>query len=352
MGAAAAIHPLGWAFDGPVSDKKLGVALVGLGNYSTIQLAPALQQSVYCELRGIVTGSPEKAEKWQKEYGILPQNTYSYETFDQIKNNPDIDIVYVVLPNFMHAEYSIRAFEAGKHVICEKPMAMNAAECRTVIAAAQKAGKKLQIGYRLFYEPHHVALMDWAKEPFKGRIRLIESCLGYDMARPGLWRIDKKMGGGGALMDLGVYTIQAARRAAGQNPVSVQARGFVDDPELYKDIYGTYTWQLQFADNTICNTTVSFSAYVDRLHCAKGNQFTELQPAFGANSKLALRTREGANTLVSAAFQQTTQMDAFALNIRDNTAVLASGEEGLLDMQIIDAIKQSLETGKKMDITY
>lgn len=334
-------------------EKKLGVALVGLGSYATRQLAPALLQCQYCELKGIVTGTPEKEVKWQKQYGILPEHTYNYETFDQIAKDTAIDIVYIVLPNFMHKEYTIRALQAGKHVICEKPMGMDAAECQEMIAAAKKANKKLQIGYRLFYEPHHLKLMEESQKPFTGRMKLIEASLGFDMAREGLWRIDKKMGGGGALMDLGVYTIQAARRAAGHNPVSVFAHGYKDDPNLYKDIFGTYVFQMRFQDNTVCNSTVSFSAYSDRLHVSRGNEYLELQPAFAANGINGLSTwNEAKEVLDHAEFQQTTQMDAFALNIRDNTPVLASGKEGLIDMQIIDAIKTSIASGKEAEVVY
>ncbi|RLD10204.1 gfo/Idh/MocA family oxidoreductase, partial [candidate division KSB1 bacterium] len=99
-------------------DKKLGVALVGLGYYSTDVLAPALQETKNVRLAGIVTGTPAKAATWQKKYGIAKKNVYSYETFDRIADNPNIDIVYVVLPNSMHAEYVIRAARAGKHVFC------------------------------------------------------------------------------------------------------------------------------------------------------------------------------------------------------------------------------------------
>jgi len=335
------------------TDKKLGVALVGLGNYATRQLGPALQHTKYCELTGIVTGTPEKEGKWQEMYGILPEHTYNYETFDKIADDPAIDIVYIVLPNFMHAEYTIRALKAGKHVICEKPMGMNAQECKEMIAAAKAANKKLQIGYRLFYEPHHLKLMEVSQQPFKGRIKLIEASLSFDMAREGLWRIDKKMGGGGALMDLGIYTIQAARRAAGQNPISVVAQAYKDDPEMYKEIYGTYVYQMRFADQTVCNSTVSFSAYSDRLHVSRGNEYLELQPAFAANQITGLMTwRETKEQLEAAEFQQTTQMDAFARNIFDDTPILASGEEGLIDMQIIDAIKQSIEQGVAVEVDY
>ncbi len=334
-------------------EKTLGVALVGLGNYATRQLGPALLHTKFCTLKGIVTGTPEKETKWQKEYGILPKHTYNYETFDKLADDPAIDIVYIVLPNFMHKEYTIRALKAGKHVICEKPMGMNAQECKEMIAAAKAANKKLQIGYRLFYEPHHLKLKEESNKPFKGRMKLIEASLSFDMAREGLWRIDKKMGGGGAIMDLGIYTIQAARRAAGHNPVSVFAQGYVDDPKMYKDIYGTYAYQLRFNDNTVCNSTVSFSAYSDRFHVSRGNEYLELQPAFAANKITALTTwSETKETLEHDEFQQTTQMDAFAKNIFENTPVIASGEEGLIDMQIIDAIKRSIELKKEVGIRY
>ncbi len=332
---------------------KLGVALVGLGNYATRQLGPALKHTQFCELKGIVTGTPEKEGKWQNEYGLSPEHTYNYETFDKLADDPAIDIVYIVLPNFMHAEYTIRALKAGKHVICEKPMGMNAQECKDMITAAKKANKKLQIGYRLFYEPHHLKLIEESQKPFTGRLKLIEASLSFDMAREGLWRIDQKMGGGGAIMDLGVYTIQAARRAAGENPVSVIGQAYKDDPNMYKDIFGTYVYQMRFSDNTVCNSTVSFSAYSDRLHVSRGNEYLELQPAFAANAITGLQTwNQNVEKLEAAEFQQTTQMDAFAKNIFDNTPILASGEEGLIDMQIVDAIKQSVELGKEVEVNY
>jgi predicted dehydrogenase len=335
------------------NEKTLGIALVGLGNYATRQLAPALQQTKHCTLTGIVTGTPEKEGQWQKEYGIQKEHTYNYKTFDQMADDPAIDIVYIVLPNFMHKEYTIRALKAGKHVICEKPMGMNAQECKEMIAAAKKAGKKLQIGYRLFYEPHHLKLMEESQKPFDGRIKLIEASLAFDMARPGLWRIDKQMGGGGALMDLGIYTIQAARRAAGTLPTSVRAQGYKDDPDLYKDIFGTYVYQLGFADNTVCNSTVSFSAYSDRLHVARGNDYLELQPAFAANRITGLQSWNGqTEKLDKPEFQQSAQMDAFAMNIINNTPIQASGKEGLIDMQIVDAIKKSITENREVGINY
>lgn len=334
-------------------EEKLGVALVGLGNYATKQLGPALLHSKYCELKGIVTGTKEKEKIWQDKYDILENHTYDYDHFDELIDDKSIDIVYIVLPNFMHAEYTIRALEAGKHVICEKPMAMDAKECKLMIAAAKRANRKLQVGYRLFYEPHHNKLISESLKPFKGRMKLVEASLCFDMAKPGLWRIDKKMGGGGALMDLGVYTIQASRRAVGSNPVSVTAQAFKDDPVLYKDIYGTYIFQLHFNNNTVCNSTVSFSAYSDRMHVSRGNEYLEIQPAFSANNITGLTTwNDEKEALPMPKFQQTTQIDAFAQNILNGTPIVASGEEGLIDMQIIDAIKKAIESGEREDVEY
>ncbi len=351
-GSSLALLPLTSSFK-YLEDKKLGIALVGLGNYATRQLAPALQHTQFCKLQAIVTGTPEKATKWQKDYNISPTHTYNYENFDSIKNDPTIDIVYIVLPNFMHKEYTIRALNAGKHVICEKPMGMDAAECKAMIAAAKNNNKMLQVGYRLYYDPYHLKLIEESQKPIEKGIKIVESSLGFQMAYPGLWRIDKKMGGGGALMDLGIYTIQAARRAVGHNPISVTAQAFKDDPDLYKEIYGTYVYQLHFKDNTVCNSMVSFSGYSDRFHVARGNEYLELQPAFASNQVTGLATWNGhVETLEVPEFQQTTQMDAFAKNILDKTPILASGEEGLVDMQIIDAIKIAIESGRKETIEY
>ena len=333
-------------------EKKLGIALVGLGNYAT-KLAPAIQQSRFCTLQGIVTGTPKKASKWQKEYAINSQHIYDYKNFDTIENDASIDVVYIVLPNFMHKEYTIRALNAGKHVICEKPMAMDAAECKEMISAAKKNNRMLQVGYRLFYDPYHIKLMEESQKPIEKGIRIIESSFGFQMGRPESWRINKKMAGDGALMDLGIYTIQAARRAVGHNPISVTAQGYIDDPDLYKEMYGTYVYQLHFRDNTVCNSMVSFSGYSDRLHVARGNEYLELQPAFVPNKITGLTSwNDKKETLEIEYLQQTIQIDSFAKNIFNKTPVIASGDEGLIDMQIIDAIKKAIKSGKKEKIRY
>ena len=175
--ASAAISPAisTLAACGVAPEKKLGIALVGLGGYSSGQLGPALQQTRNCYLAGIVTGTPSKAKDWSARYNIPAANIYNYENFDSIANNPAIDIVYVVLPIAMHKEYTVRAAKAGKHVICEKPMAISVSECEEMIAACRKANRMLSIGYRLHFEPFNKEMMRLGQQKVYGKILEIEA---------------------------------------------------------------------------------------------------------------------------------------------------------------------------------
>lgn len=350
LGMASGTLPAWQGFSVP-EEKKLGIALVGLGRYSTFQLAPALQNTGHCRLAAIVTGTPEKAEKWSKDYSIPQKNIYNYDNFDTIKDNPDVDIIYIVLPNFMHAEYTIRAAKAGKHVICEKPMAMSVAEGKRMVDACKKAGVKLQVGYRLYYEPHHLESRRLGNEQVYGKVNLVEASLGFSMADPTTWRLDKDKGGGGAIVDLGLYAIQGARRVFGTDPVSITAQGYVFQPDLFKGIYETVTWQMRFPDGGLSNHSTSYSTYVDRLYASAQRGWWRVQPAFNATGA-AGETSEGMMNIEKPAYQQTAQMDDFAQSIKENRDSLAPGEEGLKDLKILAAIFKAAESGKSVSVEY
>src|SRR5690349_7686343 len=216
--------PLGLHASNNRPGRVLGVALVGLGKYSTRELGPALKQTKWCKLTGVVTGSKEKGEQWAKDYGFPVKNIYSYDTMAQMADNKDIDIVYVVTPNGLHAEHAIAAAKAGKHVICEKPMANTVAECDRIIAACKAAKVQLSVGYRLHFDPYHKEMMRLAKEKDFGPFTTMTGDRGFIMQTK-VWRADKKLAGGGPLMDLGVYIIQGACMAAnGQSPLAVTAK--------------------------------------------------------------------------------------------------------------------------------
>lgn len=332
-------------------DKPLGIALVGLGNYATRQLAPALQQTRNCRLAGIVTGSPEKAATWKTKYNIPDQNIYNYNNFDSIRNNPDIDVVYVVLPNSMHAEYTIRAARAGKHVICEKPMVLNVRECAEMIAACAAANVQLGIGYRLYYEPHHLEMRRLGTEKPLGAVKTIESSLGFSMANPESWRLDKALGGGGAIMDLGVYCIQGARRTVGELPLAVTAQGYVRDTKVFRDIFEMMMFQMEFPGGAVSNSTTTYSSYVDRLYATTDYRWFGLQPSYNATGAKG-DSSEAPISYQTPDFQQIAQMDAFARNVRENSPPEASGQEGMRDLKIIEAIILSANTGGRVELKW
>lgn len=326
---------------------KLGIALVGLGSYSTGQLAPALQETQHCYLAGIVTGSTDKAGKWKDKYDIADKNIYNYENFDSIKDNPAIDIVYVVLPNALHSEYVIRAAAAGKHVICEKPMAITVEECDKMIAACEKAGKMLSIGYRLHFEPHNQHMMQLGKERKYGAVKMITARDGMGSTQG--WRLDKNLAGGGPLMDVGIYCVQAARYITGREPIAVHAEeGVKTKPEIFRTVEESLTWQMEFPDHIMANCATSYSENMNLLRMDAENGWAELSPAY-AYSGITGKTIDG-DLQLPKVNQQALQMDDFAKAIIDKRATPVPGEMGRQDVKILQAIYKAMQTGQRIEI--
>lgn len=325
--------------------KKLGVALVGLGNYATRQLAPALLETNFCELRGIVTGTPSKIYQWKKNYYLKDHQIYHYDNFDSIANNDEIDIVYVVLPNNMHKEFTLRAFEAGKHVICEKPLAMNAQEAAEMVAAGKKANRELFVGYRLHYEPHHQEAIRLCRKEAFGKIKFFEGGFGFRIGNPNQWRLKKEYGGG-ALMDVGIYVIQAARYTTGQEPIAVTAREFKTDPVKFNEVDELITWQMDFPKGVVANCTTTFSASTNHMYVAAEKGFIRVSPAYGYGG-VGGHTRKSKFDFPQVN-QQALQMDGIANSLINGVPHLnVGGEEGLRDMKIIDAIFESTKANGK-----
>ncbi len=334
-------------------ERKLGVALLGLGKYSAGQLAPALQQTKLCRLAGIVTGSPEKAAKWKQQYQLPDKNIYDYKTFDRIIDNPDIDIVYVVTPNALHAEYAVRAAQAGKHVICEKPMATTVADARRMIAASQKAGKKLSIGYRLHFEPHNQAMMHLGQTQAYGPLKHLVSDNGFRFNNDTPWRVSKSLGGGGPLMDMGIYSLQGCLYTKGQVPTAITAKFDPNtNPQLFKDVEAGIKWQLQFADGTTADCHTSYAENLDgRLRAEAANGWFELQPAFGYGGLAGSTSKNDGKLNLPNINQQAAQMDDFADCVLHNKPTRVPGEMGLRDVQLLLAIYRAAETGQKVATT-
>lgn len=329
------------------SEDKLGIALVGLGNYSNVILAPALQETQEVALKGIVTGTPSKAEEWSEKYAIPEANIYDYENFDSISENDEIDIVYIVLPNSMHAPFAIRALEAGKHVIVEKPMATSEANARAMIATAERMGKFLSVGYRLHFDPWHLEVMKYGKEKTFGEISFIETSLGFRYSFPqDSWKMQKAMGGG-PFFNLATYPVQAARYIKQQEPIAVTAQAFTQNP-VYTEVDETITWVLEFEDGCVAKSMASAAGYLDRAYAAAENGWFEIQPSFNYGGQTG-RTSEGPMEFEPTPMAAL-QIDDFARCIRENRQSKISGYEGLKDVIIMDAILEAARTGKRVEI--
>ena len=329
--------PLMYGYSCIDKDKKLGVALVGLGSYATGQLAPALLETTHCYLAGIVTGTKTKESDWSKKYNIPERNIYNYDNFDTIADNKDIDIVYVVLPNSMHAEYTIRAAEAGKHVICEKPMATSVEDCKKMISACEKAGKKLSIGYRLHFDPFNIQMMQLGQSRVYGEMNM-ESGFAFNLRDPNRWRIKKSMAGGGPLMDLGIYCLQGCIYTMGELPISLWAKDLTKNHDFFSEVEGTIEWEMTFpSGKAYCITSYEDSYGYLTAKTEKGD--LKLSPAFIYNGLKGL-TPDGEMN-VQPINQQAIQMDAFAINILQNTPSIVPGEMGLRDNYIIEKIYES-----------
>ena len=230
----------------------LRVAIMGLGSYGT-RVAEAMRDCTMAKLVGVISGTPSKIKDWQSKYNIPEKNCYNYENFDNIKNNPDIDAVYVITPNGLHHDEVIRVAKAGKHVICEKPMALNAKKEQEMIDACKKANVKLLVGYRMHFEPKTLEIIRMRKAGEFGKIIFFQGLCGFIIGDPSQWRLNKQLAGGGSLMDIGIYSINGSRYMIGEDPVWVTAEETKNDPVKFKEgVDETIQFQLGFPGWSRC----------------------------------------------------------------------------------------------------
>lgn len=332
-------------------NQMLGVMLVGLGEYAGGQLGPALKETKHCCLKAVASGDPEKRKKWQKEYSLKTGNLYSYDNFDDIKNNPEIDIVYIVLPNAMHAEYVIRAAKAGKHVICEKPLAATVEDCRRMIDACHESGVKLSMGYRLYFDHFNQEMMRLGQDKIMGDLKKIIADDSMEVGEKNQWRLNYRLAGGGPLVNNGIYCIRAAQYITGEWPVALSAKFLPEtDPEKFNEVEEGIQWDLEFANGLIASCVSSYSRNGNLLRVEADNGWFELEPAYEYNS-LKGRTSQGEMNFPEVN-QQAVQMDDFAICLKNNEESRIPGEMGLRDVQIIEAIYESAKTGKKIKLQF
>ena len=354
-GAALAATSSGCLAQKP--ERKLGYAIVGLGGYGLRIIIPQFANCEQSRLAAVVSGDPEKAKRVAAEHGLPARSIYSYDNFDSIRDNPDVDIVYVCLPNSMHAEYVIRAAKAGKHVMCEKPMAVSVKECQAMIAACKAAGRKLMIGYRSHFEPHNLEGMRLGRSGALGKLRYFRSEHGFTIGDPSQWRLKRALSGGGSLMDIGIYALQASRYMTGEEPLAVTAQESTDrsDPR-FREVEDQIAFTLEFPSGVIGSCHSMYSANQNHVLLVGDKGRVEMEPATRYNGNKMWTGRDGREQAVDpppgpGKNQFVGQLDHLSQCIVANKEPIVGGEEGLRDLRIIEAIYRSArEGGRRIEL--
>lgn len=334
--------------------KKLGWAVVGLGSLAINQILPAFAKCEKSKVVALVSGHPDKANNLALRYGVNPKNIYNYQNYDLIRDNPEVDVIYIVLPNGMHAEYTVRGLQAGKHVLSEKPMARTPQECQQMIDAGRKAERKLMVAYRCRYEPYNLEAIRMARSGELGPTKVIVSEHGFNIGDPKQWRLNKELAGGGSLMDIGIYALNASRYLTGEEPTELTAMMYTTpgDPR-FQEVEETINFQLRFPSGILANCSSSYGYDSQNRYRVVGTEgWVELEPA---TIYSGLRMRVHKNNVLEEV--ELPVRDHFALEmdhmsecVIGNKALLTPGEEGLRDLRIMMAIYEAGRTGRTVKL--
>lgn len=329
------------------SQRKIGYCIVGLGRISMQHFMPACKMSQHSRVTAFVSGHREKAEKMAAEYNVPATSIYTYTNCDEIAGNKDVDAVYIALPNSMHAEYSIRAAKAGKHVLCEKPMATTVKDSQAMIDACKAAKRKLMIAYRCQYEPTNLRAIQLIRDGKLGKIQAIESANGFN-EKSGEWRLNRKLAGGGPLMDVGIYSLNACRYLTREEPADIEAYSSVIDRDgRFNEVEENVSWIMKFPSGIVASCNTTYGANMPgfyRVHGSKG--MLHVEPAFayqGLHLKAQIQGEppidEPNNDRDPSQFVR--EADHFSTCILGNKEPKTDGEEGLMDMRLMAEIYRS-----------
>jgi predicted dehydrogenase len=343
---------------GDTWEERVGVAVVGLGRIAINEMLPAFQQSKHAKVVALVTGDREKGLKIARQYHIPESAVLDYKDYDKLAAMPDVQSVYIALPNNLHAEYTVRAARAGKHVLCEKPMANSVAECKQMIEACRKAGRQLMIAYRSQYESLDRALVKMIRDKKLGALKEFNSVNSQNMGDPGHWRLKKALAGGGALPDIGLYCINAARFLSGEEPNEVMGNVWSTPGDArFREVEESCQFILRFPSGLMATCSTNYSAHKSQMLRVNGFEaWAEMDPgyAYHGNKLRVTRVVDGkeqtSEIQAGNKNQFTLMIDHFARCIQNNKDVHTPGEEGLQDQRIMDAIYESARTRRAVTL--
>jgi predicted dehydrogenase len=334
--------------------KKLGWAIVGLGSLAINQILPAFAKCEKSKVVALVSGHPDKANKLALRYGVNPKNIYNYQNYDTIRDNPEVDIIYIVLPNGMHAEYTVRGFQAGKHVLSEKPMANTPADCQQMIDAGRKANRKLMVAYRCRYEPHNMEAIRMARQQELGPTKVILADHGFSIGDPTQWRLNRALAGGGSLMDIGIYSLNASRYLTGEEPTEINAMLYTTPGDVrFKEVEETINFQLRFPSGILANCTSSYGySGQNRYRVVTTKGWFELEPATNYNGLRMYVHHDNITEerMLPVRDHFALEMDHLSSCVMENKEPLTPGEEGLRDLTIMMGIYEAARNGKTVEL--
>ncbi|MGV0106728.1 Oxidoreductase domain protein [Nostoc sp. DSM 114160] len=343
-------------------ERRLGFAIVGLGRLTLEEIMPAFAECKLAKPTALVSGDAAKANLVAQQYGIKPQNVYNYQNYDNLRNNPDVDVIYIVLPNSMHREYTVRGAKAGKHILCEKPMATTVEDAQQMIDACKQANRKLMIAYRCQYEPHHRAMIGMIRNKELGTVKVIQADNGQNQGGDlNQWRLKRALAGGGSLPDVGIYCLNATRYLTGEEPIAISAQIFSTpgDPR-FKEVEESVTFQLRFPSGIlgICSTSYGFHEG-RRFRVFGSDAWGQLDPAFSYNGLRMMISRKSPTNSMAENISEVRigEKNQFALEIDhmadcviQNKQPHTPGEEGLQDQKLMALIYEAAQTGKTITL--
>lgn len=339
--------------------ERVGFAVVGLGRLSLEEILPALSECRHARLAALVSGTPDKLRAVAERYGVPAGRCYDYRGFDALRDAPDVQVVYVVLPNSMHREFTERAAAAGKHVLTEKPMATSVADCDAMIAACARARRTLMVAYRMQYEPLNREAVRLARSGELGRIRTFTAENAQTQGAPDQWRLKRALAGGGALPDIGIYCLNAARYVTGEEPIEVSGHVWSTPGDArFAEVEEACAFMLRFPSGVMASCQTSYAAHTSkRMRIGLDDGWIDLDPAFAYHGlrlrvarKLDERTEQVAERQLQQKNQFALEMDHMARCVAAGVRPRTPGEEGRQDQRLMEAIYESARSGRPVKL--
>jgi glucose-fructose oxidoreductase len=337
---------------GRTKRNRVRYAVIGQGYISQVAVLPSFAHARRnSELAALFSDDPEKLRKLGRKYGVA--HLFGYDDFEKGLQEADVDAVYIALPNDMHREYTERAAKAGVHVLCEKPMALTAADCEAMIQATQAAGVRLMIAYRLHFQKGNLKAVEIVKSGRLGQPRFFSSDFSMQVKDKDNIRLQRKRGGG-PLYDLGVYCINAARYLFREEPEEVIAFSARSRDARFREVDEMTSAVLRFPRERLATFTCSFGAADTATYRLVGTEGdlcldSAYEYAEGMEMTVTIKGKERKQS-----FPKTDQFAAELLHFSE--CVLSgkeprpSGREGMADVRVIEALLESARTRKSIAV--